>query len=216
MAVSDALHYAQLFRSLAQSHARLDYILHPWALEAEMQVAAVDTNECVPGQALTFDSLLFIAKAMQDLDWQQPIHLTVLTAGSQALPGEAAINPVHALALGPCRVMPYELPNVRTRLMDCWPTHLHSKALPRLIVTECMSADDADLVVYRGQPRRVMQLIKAVPSAASVANRGLCAPNRRGWCWWVDGLCQRALSGRIGWPAMMARAKPNCCNGCWL
>ena len=70
LAVSEALHYAQLSRSLAQSHARPDYILHPWALEAEMQAAAVDTNKCVPGQALTFDSLLLIAKAIQDLDWQ--------------------------------------------------------------------------------------------------------------------------------------------------
>jgi acyl transferase domain-containing protein len=215
VAASDASHYAQVLRSLAQSRALPDYVLHLWALDADLSAAA-DAHECVPGQTLIFDSLLFIAKALQDLDCQQPMRLTVLTAGSQALLGEMAINPGHALALGPCRVMPHELPNVRTRLMDCWPTHLHSKALPRLIVTECMSADDADLVVYRGQPRRVMQLIKAVPSAASVANRGLSAPNRRGWRWWVDGLCQRALSGRIGWPAMMARAKPNCCNGCWL
>ena len=178
VAATEALHFEQLFRSLEQAHALPDYILHLWALDAGMTLAA-DAPECVPGQTLTFDSLLFIAKALQALDWQQPMRLTVLTAGSQALPGETAINPSHALALGPCRVIPHELPNVRTRLMDCWPTHLNSKALPRLIVTECMSADEADMVVYRGQHRRVMQLVKAVPSAASVANRGLRAPLRQ-------------------------------------
>ena len=228
VAASDASHYAQLFSSLEQAHALPDYILHLWALDAEMKSAAtVDANECVPGQALTFDSLLFIAKAIQALDWQQPMRLTVLTAGSQALPGETAINPSHALALGPCRVIPHELPNVRTRLMDCWPTHLNSKALPRLIVTECMSADDADLVVYRGQQRRVMQLVKAVPSAASVSNRGLRAPLRQRGVYLITGglgaialelaeylartqqarlvlVSRRALPARAEWPHQVA------------
>jgi acyl transferase domain-containing protein/thioesterase domain-containing protein len=186
VAASDASHYAQLFSSLEQAHALPDHILHLWALDADKTVAA-DAHECVPGQTLNFDSLLFIAKAIQTLDWQQPMRLTVLTAGSQALPGERAINPSHALALGPCRVIPHELPNVRTRLMDCLPTQLNSKALPRLIVTECMSADEADLVVYRGQQRRVMQLVKAVPSAASVSNRGLRAPLRQRGVYLITG-----------------------------
>ncbi len=185
---ADASHYEQLFRSLEQGHALPDYMLHLWTLDADMNAAAaVAAHECVPGQRLSFDSLLFMAKAIQALDWQQPIRLTVLTAGSQALPGEMAINPGHALALGPCRVIPHELPNVRTRLMDCLPTQLNSKALPRLIVSECMSADEADVVVYRGQQRRVMQLIKAVSSAASVSSRGLSAPLRQRGVYLITG-----------------------------
>jgi len=226
---AEASHYEQLFRSLEQSHALPDYLLHLWALDADTTVTgAVDANECVPGQALSFDSLLFIAKAIQTLDWQQPMRLTVLTAGSQALPGETAINPGHALALGPCRVIPHELPNVRTRLMDCLPPHLSSKALPRLIVTECMSADEADLVVYRGQQRRVMQLVKATPSAASVSSHGLRAPLRQKGVYLITGglgaialelaeylartqqarlvlVSRRALPARAEWPHKAAR-----------
>jgi acyl transferase domain-containing protein/thioesterase domain-containing protein len=226
VAIGQALHYEQLFRSLEQAHALPDYILHLWALDADKTVAA-DAHECVQGQVQNFDSLLFIAKAIQTLDWQQPMRLTVLTAGSQALPGEMAINPGHALALGPCRVIPHELPNARTRLMDCLPTQLHSKALPRLIVTECMSADEADLVVYRGQQRRVMQLVKAVPSAASVSNRGLRAPLRQRGVYLITGglgaialelaeylartqqarlvlVSRRALPARAEWPHRVA------------
>ncbi len=188
VAAAEASHYEQLFRSLEQGPALPDYILHLWALDVHMKAeGTVEADECLPGQALTFDSLLLIAKAIQALDWQHPLRLTVLTAGSQALPGEMTINPGHALALGPCRVIPHELPNVRTRLMDCLPTHLNSKALPRLIVSECMSADEADLVVYRGQQRRVMQLVKALPSAASVANRGLRAPLRQRGVYLITG-----------------------------
>lgn len=183
---ADASQYAQVFRSLAQSRALPDFILHLWALDADSSATA-GTHECVPGQTLVFDSLLFIAKALQDLDCQQPLRLTVLTAGSQALPGEMTLNPGHALALGPCRVMPHELPNVRTRMVDCLPAQLNSKALPRLILAECMSADEADLVVYRGQQRRVMQLVKAVPSAASVATRGLRAPLRQQGVYFITG-----------------------------
>jgi acyl transferase domain-containing protein/thioesterase domain-containing protein len=185
---SDATHYLQLLQSLEQAHALPEQILHLWALDADKTAAGGnDAQECVPGQLLTFDSLLFIAKAIQTLDWQQPLRLTVLTAGSQVLPGEAAVNPSHALALGPCRVIPHELPNVRTRLMDCLPTHLNSKALPRLIVSECLSTDDADVVLYRGQQRRVMQLVKAVASAASVSSQGLRAPLRQRGVYLITG-----------------------------
>jgi acyl transferase domain-containing protein/thioesterase domain-containing protein/acyl carrier protein len=183
---ADALRYAQVFRSLEQSRALPDFILHLWALDADLSAAA-DAHECVPGQTLVFDSLLFIAKALQDLDCQQPMRLTVLTAGSQALPGEMALNPNHALALGPCRVIPHELPNLRTRLMDCLPTQLNSKALPRLILAECMSADEADLVVYRGQQRRVRHLVKAAPSAAAVSTHGLRAPLRQRGVYLITG-----------------------------
>ena len=185
---SDAAHYLQLLQSLEQARALPDQILHLWALDADKTaVGADDAQECIPGQRLTFDSLLFIAKAIQTLDWQQPLRLTVLTAGSQVLPGEAAFNPSHALALGPCRVIPHELPNMRTRLMDCLPTHRHSKALPRLIVSECLSTDDADVVVYRGQQRRVMQLVKAGASAASVSSHRLRAPLRQRGVYLITG-----------------------------
>ena len=188
VAAAEALHYEQLFRSLEQVGALPDYILHLWALDADMRSAqAVEGHECVPGQTLTFDSLLFIAKAIQALDLQHPMRLTVLTAGSQALPGEMAVNPSHALSLGPVRVIPHELPNLRTRLMDCLPTHINSKALPRLIVTECMSVDEADLVVYRGQQRSVMQLVKALPSAESVSRHGLRAPLRQRGVYLITG-----------------------------
>ena len=76
-------------------------------------------------------------RAMQALDMTQPVRLTVLTAGSQVLPGDVArkqahnpaLNPAQALALGPCRVIAQELPQVSARLVDVLPSGLKDKAL---------------------------------------------------------------------------------------
>ena len=87
------------------------------------------------GQALAFDSLLNTAKAIQELDLAAPLRLTVVTAGSQAVTGEAVPHPERALALGPCRVIPREIPNVSTRLIDLAPFDVSSesrRALHRL------------------------------------------------------------------------------------
>jgi acyl transferase domain-containing protein/thioesterase domain-containing protein len=160
----EAGHFQQLLSSLEQNHALPDCVLHLWALEAGAAEPSPQLSAGLAGlrgQSLSFDSLLHLARAMQSLDLTGAVRLTVLTAGSQALPGELAVRPVQALALGPCRVVPHELPNVSARLMDVRPADLKSKALPRLIVAECLSTEAADLVVYRRLDRFVMQLHKA-------------------------------------------------------
>jgi thioesterase domain-containing protein/NAD(P)-dependent dehydrogenase (short-subunit alcohol dehydrogenase family)/acyl carrier protein len=130
---------------------------------------------------LSFDSLLCLAQALQAEDMGAPLRLTVLTAGSQSVRGERVRQPAQALALGPCRVIPQELPWVRTRLVDLPPTGLHGlkgldgvegelpRSLPRRLLAECLADDAADLVALRGCERLLMQLLPAGPSAVPTA-----------------------------------------------
>ena len=137
------------------------------------------------GQALAFDSLLNTAKAIQELDLAAPLRLTVVTAGSQAVTGEAVPHPERALALGPCRVIPREMPNVSTRLIDLAPFDVSSESVARAIVCEAQHADDADLVAYRGGERWTHQLVacpRSRPADAAVwCARAASTSSPAGW-----------------------------------
>jgi acyl transferase domain-containing protein/thioesterase domain-containing protein len=161
--------YAQLFATLLQERMLPDQIVHLWALDTR---AGAGTDNA-PTRALAFDSLVHTARAIQELDLEQPIRLTVATAGGQAVTGEAVPHPERALALGPCRVIPREMPNISARLVDLDAAELSSEAAARHIVLEALAADECDLVAWRGGERRTMQLAKMAPAAASAVRRRL-------------------------------------------
>lgn len=184
-------HYRDLLEALSPQGLPV-HVLHLWSMDAGLQagcemaemaeVAAMSqatraTAETLPGQTLSFDSLLYLAQALQAEDLDAPLQLTVLTAGSQSVRGEGGTQPTQALALGPCRVMAHELPQVRTKLVDLPPTvsdaydadALESdlpKSWPRRVLAECLSEDGTDLVALRGPERWVMQLLPAGPAAS--------------------------------------------------
>jgi acyl transferase domain-containing protein/thioesterase domain-containing protein/acyl carrier protein len=165
----DAAHYAKLFETLATSRALPDHILYLWALDTTREPGSA----VLPGQALAFDSLVHIAKAIQRIDADQPIRLTVVTTGSQAVMNEAVPHPEQALALGPCRVIPREIPNIVARLIDVAPSELAFGGIARCILSEAQATDDTDLVAYRSGERRILQLLKAAPPTASALRQRL-------------------------------------------
>ncbi len=158
-------HYNQLFAALEQAGTLPDRILHLWPLDT-MQSAG---SRRIAGQTLAFDSLLHVAKAIQERDLNAPIELTIVTAGSQAVMGEPVPHPERALALGACRVIPHELPHVRARLLDLAPFDVSSNSAARRIVAESMAGDQADLVAYREGERWVQQLSRDDGPRASAA-----------------------------------------------
>ena len=159
---ADAEHFGSLLGGLEQGGLLPDHILHLWALDT------TPSAHCkhIDGQTLAFDSLVNIAKAIQDLDLSGPMHLTVVTAGSQAVMGEPVSHPERALALGPCRVIPQEIPNVTARLIDFAPLDVSSEVVSNAIVLESQVSDGADLVAYRGGKRWIQQLVKVMASPA--------------------------------------------------
>jgi acyl transferase domain-containing protein/thioesterase domain-containing protein len=192
LAPADAAQHEQLFRSLEQSHAWPHCVLHLWALDAGPGPASQwDHEAAITGQALVFDSLRLSARAMQMLDVAQPVRLTVLTAGSQVLPGDTARKPVQALAMGPCRVMAQEMPQISTRLVDVQPDEINARTLARRIVAEAMDTSDADLVAFRGSERLEMQLVQAeasVPAGAVASSTpALALPLRHAGVYLITG-----------------------------
>jgi len=163
IAPSDARHYGKLLAALEQSAMVPDHILHLWSMDTMPGGAGRQLG----GQALAFDSLINTAKAIQELDLAQPLRLTVVTAGSQAVTGEAVPHPERALALGPCRVIPHEMPNVSTRLIDLAPFDVASEQVARSILAEAEHADEPDLVAYRSGERWTQQLVQPRKPAGS-------------------------------------------------
>ena len=175
----DPQHYASLFDSLAQSELLPDRILHLWSLDTHQGLPGSE----ISGQALAFDSLVQTARAIQLLDYAQPISLTVVTAGSQSVAGEAIPHPERALALGPCRVIPREMPALRTRLIDFSSVDVSSDFVLQSILDECDAAPDTDLVAYRDRQRWASHLV----AASSVPGAALPSRIRQGGVYLISG-----------------------------
>jgi thioesterase domain-containing protein/acyl carrier protein len=116
------------------------------------------------GRALAFDSLVEFARACQEADLDAPMHLVVVTAGAFAVEGGPVPHPERALALGPCRVIPREMPHVTTRLVDFAQGDLAAAA--PAIVREVLAPQGPDLVAYR-QGTRFTQQLGALPLPSS-------------------------------------------------
>ncbi|HYF17977.1 MAG TPA: SDR family oxidoreductase [Ramlibacter sp.] len=163
VAPDDEAQFERLFSGLEQAGRLPDHIVHLWGLEAGISrrvgTSAHPTATLVD-QALVFDSLVHVAKTLQTLDVRQAIRLVVGTSGSQAVNGGVVQHPVRSLALGPCRVIPREVPNVSAVLVDLDPADTASAAACRALVCEGRTDAAADLVAWRGGSRWVAQLVK--------------------------------------------------------
>ncbi|HSH89492.1 MAG TPA: SDR family NAD(P)-dependent oxidoreductase, partial [Ramlibacter sp.] len=162
IAAAESQHYEKLLRELEQAGSAPDHILHLWALDT----LPGSGSRQVADQTLAFDSLVNIAKSIQELDLSHPIQLTVVTAGSQAVMGEAVPHPERALALGPCRVIPREVPNIGTRLIDFAAFDVSRDSVARAIIDEATHPDEVDVCAWRGDERWKAQLGKQKAGAS--------------------------------------------------
>jgi acyl transferase domain-containing protein/thioesterase domain-containing protein/acyl carrier protein len=157
VAPADAEHYTRLLQTLEQQAAMPRRIVHLWALDTLPGSGAAQVSD----QTLAFDSLMRIAQSIQTLDVASPIRLTVVTAGAQAVRPEELPHPERALALGPCRVIPRELPNVTARMIDLGPSDTAAGQAAATIVREALLEGEDDLVAYRDGERWVQRLVAA-------------------------------------------------------
>ncbi|MES3000205.1 MAG: type I polyketide synthase, partial [Pseudomonadota bacterium] len=160
---ADAGHHGQLLNALELAGAVPRHVVHLWALDTMYGAGSAR----IAGQTLAFDSLLNFARALQHQDIDSEMQLTVVTAGSQRVDGEAVPHPERALALGPCRVIPREMPAIRARMIDLAPFDTASQAVALQIVAEACAQDDADLVAYRDGQRWTQEI---APDPAPAAN----------------------------------------------
>jgi acyl transferase domain-containing protein/thioesterase domain-containing protein len=162
----NAQHYRRLFTTLADDGRAPSHIVHLWALDAEPGARALPR-----AQTLAFDSLLEIARSLQEQDSEDAVRLTVIASGSQAVKGEAVRNAQHALALGACRVIPREMPQVTARFVDIDFSGVSADDAASRIVREAQAQDGLDLVAWRGSMRWRQQLSKAAPNAKNARQR---------------------------------------------
>ena len=150
--------YEALFEALVAAGGPPARIVHLWNLGAEPTAASLAGYE--RARALAFDSLLALAQAIGRQDLSTPLRLDVVASGVQSVAGETPEAPLRALLLGPCRVIPRELANVRCRAIDVAPPPADALAAARWSETlaDELTADAPDgTVALRGRERFVQE-----------------------------------------------------------
>lgn len=163
---------AEDFKRLAESLRRegrsIGRLVYLWLL------AALESHsDDEPQQA--FDNLVSLAQQFGSRTASQP--LAVLVATPQIFDVEDRGQAVHsaaATALGPCRVMSREYPELTCRIVDLARTDVRSTedgALVQSLLSELESDSDDDIVAYRGGKRwvRIWEAVQLGRSTA--ANR---------------------------------------------
>ena len=105
-----------------------------------------------------FYSLLFLAQALGNRRVSDPLRLVAVTSGVQSVTDEESLSPTKATALGVCRVVPQEFPNVFCQSIDvAAPAGAASRAeaLGGQLFDELAAEGTDTLVAYRGRRRWV-------------------------------------------------------------
>jgi hypothetical protein len=109
-------------------------------------------------QERSFHSLLWLAQALGDRHLSRTVELVVVSSQLHAVTGDERIYPTKATLLGPCRVIPYEYPQLTCRNVDLWPLPSNGEENERMaerLFTELNRSSAEPAVAYRGARRWV-------------------------------------------------------------
>ncbi|HKG22706.1 MAG TPA: SDR family NAD(P)-dependent oxidoreductase, partial [Blastocatellia bacterium] len=149
--------YRLLFAELQASGKVVDRLIHMWAVTgtASLQMTGNAAREI---QYLCFNSLIYLAQALGERNEEHPLRIEVISNDMHEVCGEQNIIPEKALALGPCKVITQEYPDITCRSIDLAidesrPLEVE-KAADQLLAE--LNAELSDPVVaYRGDRRWV-------------------------------------------------------------
>jgi acyl transferase domain-containing protein/acyl carrier protein len=151
--------YDALLGQLCLSGRRPQRIAHLWGVTPEHDAPPLAL--CEAQQERGLDSLLLLAQSLGARDLTGAIRLDVVTNNLQDVTGEEAVCPLKATILGPCSVIPQELPNVICRSVDILLTSAQGQPdekLISLLAAELVAGVFAPMVAYRGNRRWVREL----------------------------------------------------------
>ncbi|MDL2078364.1 SDR family NAD(P)-dependent oxidoreductase [Streptomyces sp. GXMU-J15] len=97
---------AALLRSPAVADAESLRLVHLWSTSDD------------DARRFGFDSLITLAQALADVRPAAPVTLDVLCRGVFAVTGDEELRPDNATVLGPCTVIPQEIPGITCRALD--------------------------------------------------------------------------------------------------
>jgi len=109
--------YDLLVRDLVALGRLPRHIVHLWLLTPD-EGFRPGSNFFHHTQERGFYSLFFLAQALGEQGLFSPLHLTVVGNGLAALDGEVLRHPSKATVLGPCKVIPRELPDMTCQVVD--------------------------------------------------------------------------------------------------
>ncbi len=106
-----------------------------------------------------FYALMFLAQAMLSESLPQPVHLTIVTNGAQALDAEALQHPEKAMIAGPARVAPREIAGLTCATLDIEPG---TPGLTKALLEElCATPANGTALIREG--RRYAQTLRPAP-----------------------------------------------------
>jgi acyl transferase domain-containing protein/aryl carrier-like protein len=112
--------FASLLRSLRAAGAAPDAIVHLWSLgSGDADASPVEREERAFDRG--YASLIALAQALGPLPGEEPVDLWVVADGLFEVCGGETIDPLKATLLGPSRVLPLEVPQMRSRLLELAP-----------------------------------------------------------------------------------------------
>ncbi|MEO8483469.1 MAG: beta-ketoacyl synthase N-terminal-like domain-containing protein, partial [Acidobacteriota bacterium] len=105
--------YTAVFSALGERAAAVSHIVYAWTRAPRRDAGSLESQ-----LERHFFGPLALAQAIARQELEQPISVTFVTSGVAQVAGEATISPAAATVRGPSRVMPREMPQVRTRIVD--------------------------------------------------------------------------------------------------
>ena len=131
------------------------HILHLWSLSAELDLS-VDRSAAQIEQY--FQTLLFLAQAIDSVEPPYPVQLSVLSNGVYSLLGTEALNPFKSLLVGAVKVIFDKHPQIICRYLDLdegLPKTLSQSQWMQMLLTELADPHPPIEVAYRGRSRWV-------------------------------------------------------------
>lgn len=142
----DPAAYARLWSELRQAGDLPRRIVHLWSV-----TDGGERPEEIRERG--FYSLLFLAQALGQRELGADIDLAVVSNGMRIITGEEEAQPEKATLLGPCQVIPQEIPRVRCRSVDvAWPSRVREDDMVERLLAE-LAAEVAEPVAWRGLNR---------------------------------------------------------------
>ena len=182
--------YVKLLRAVAGRTADPLHIIHFGGYVKGPP--AFETTAFETSQAYGFDSLLYLAQAIGELNLPNVIKIGIISNRLHQVTGEETLDPTMATVLGPCGVIPKEFANVSCFNIDL-PDGQSLESLPdqwvSAILEEFSDKDSNRVVAYRGRYRwqRTYRKAVALPPAASETGATASERLRHGGVYLITG-----------------------------
>ena len=156
--------YEALLAALDERDQVPTHIVHLWNVTPLDESFADFTEKALQR---SFYSLLFLAQAIGAQNLSADRQLAVVSSNMQKVASEEVVHPEKATLLGPCKVIPQEMPNITTRSIDIVLPEAGSQQEAQLveqIIAELKASTPDSIIAYRGYDRLV-QTYEPVPLA---------------------------------------------------